>query len=296
MTAEIRPPSSVVCPLIDSHCHLDFPDFAGDLDGVVARARTAGVARMVTISTRISRHAEVLAIAERFPDVYCSVGTHPHHAHDELDIDVDELVARTHHGKVVAIGEAGLDYHYDFSPREAQARGFRNHIAAARATGLPLVIHSREADEDTASILEQETAKGAFPAVLHCFTGGRDLARRAIALGCYISFTGILTFKGSHELRAIAERLPGERVLVETDAPYLAPGRHRGRRNEPGFVVETARVLAETRGVPLEAVARETTENFFRLFTKVARPAEIAADPAACARQPAGAGRQAPRA
>src|SRR5262249_52771735 len=164
--------------LIDSHCHLDFPDFSGELDAVVGRARAAGIARIVTISTRIKRHAEVLAIAERFPEVYCSAGTHPHHAHEELDIGVDELIARTRHPKVVAIGEAGLDYHYDHSPREAQERGFRNHIAAARATGLPLVIHAREADDDMARILEQETAKGAFPAVLHCFTGGPDLARR----------------------------------------------------------------------------------------------------------------------
>jgi TatD DNase family protein len=216
----------------------------------------------------------VLAIAERFADVYCSVGTHPHYAHEELDIDVDELIARTRHRKVVAIGEAGLDYHYDFSPREAQARGLRNHIAAARATGLPLVVHSREADQDMAQILEEETVKGAFPAVLHCFTGGRDLAQRAIALDLYISFTGILTFKNSHELRAIAKSLPAERIFVETDAPYLAPGRHRGRRNEPALVVETAQVLAETRGLSLDEIARQTSENFFRLFMKVSRPAE----------------------
>jgi TatD DNase family protein len=263
--------------LIDSHCHLDFPDFAADLDGVVTRARAAGIARMVTISTRIKKHAEVLAIAERFPDVYCSVGTHPHHADQELDIAVDELIARTRHPKVVAIGEAGLDYHYDNSPREAQARGFRNHIAAARATGLPLVIHSRDADADMASILEDETGKGAFPAVLHCFTGGRDLAQRAIALGLSISFTGILTFKRSDELRAIARELPAERILVETDAPYLAPGPYRGKRNEPAYVVETAKVLAETRGLSPEEIARQTTENFFRLFGKVSRVAVAAA-------------------
>jgi TatD DNase family protein len=255
--------------LIDSHCHLDFPDFAGELDGIVGRAREAGIARMVTISTRVKRHAEVLAIAERFPDVFCSVGTHPHHAHEELDIGVDELVARARHPKVVAIGEAGLDYHYDHSPREAQERGFRNHIASARVTGLPLVIHSREADEDMARILEEETAKGAFPAVLHCYTGGAELARRAIALGLFISFTGILTFKKSDELRAIAQALPGDRILVETDAPYLAPGRYRGKRNEPAFVVETAGVLAETRAVSSDEIAQQTSENFFRLFRKV---------------------------
>jgi TatD DNase family protein len=263
--------------LIDSHCHLDFPDFADDLDGVVTRARAAGVARIVSISTRVMRHAELLAIAERFPDVYCSVGTHPHHADQELDIGVEELVARTRHPKVVAIGEAGLDYYYDKSPREAQARGFRNHIAAARATSLPLVIHSRDADADMAQMLEEETGKGAFPAVLHCFTGGADLAQRAIALGLFISFTGILTFKKSDDLRAIAKSLPADRILVETDAPYLAPGPHRGKRNEPASVVETAKVLAEARGLPPDEIARQTTENFFRLFGKVSRVAVAAA-------------------
>jgi TatD DNase family protein len=258
--------------LIDSHCHLDFPDFAGELDAVVARARDAGIARIVTISTRVKRHAEVLAIAERFPEVYCSVGTHPHHAHEELAVGVEDLIERTRHPRVVAIGEAGLDYHYDRSPREAQERGLRNHIAAARTTGLPLVIHSREADEDMARMLEEETAKGAFSAVLHCYTGGRELAQRAIELGLFISFTGILTFKKSDELRAIAQELPADRILVETDAPYLAPGRHRGKRNEPAFVIETASVLAETRAVSLEEIARQTSGNFFRLFRKVPRP------------------------
>src|SRR6202453_3401258 len=259
--------------LIDSHCHLDFPDFATELDAVVARARSAGIQRLVTISTRVARHDALLAIAERFPDVYCSVGTHPHYAHEELDVTAADLVERTRAAKVVAIGEAGLDYHYDNSPREAQERGFRTHIAAARETGLPLVIHTREADEDTARILEEETGQGAFPAVLHCFTGGPDLARRAIALGLFISFTGILTFKNSTALRAIAAELPPDRILVETDAPYLAPNPFRGKRNEPAYVAETAKVLAETRGVSLDEIARQTTENFFALFSKVPRPA-----------------------
>ncbi len=259
--------------LVDSHCHLDFPDFAGELDGVVARARAAGVGRIVTISTRIRQQEALLGIAGRFPDVYCSVGTHPHHAHEELDIDAEAIVARTRHPKVVALGEAGLDYHYNFSPRDAQERGFRNHIAAARETQLPLVIHTREADADAARILEEETGKGPFPAVLHCYTGGSELARRAIELGLYISFTGILTFKKSDDLRAIAASLPRERVLVETDAPYLAPGKFRGKRNEPAYVTETARVLAEVQGITPEDVARQTTENFFRLFSKVPREA-----------------------
>jgi TatD DNase family protein len=262
--------------LVDSHCHLDFPDFADELDAVVMRARAAGLARLVTISTRVRRFAGVLAIAERFPDVCCSVGTHPHYAHEELDVTVDELVAHAQHPKVVAIGEAGLDYHYDNSPRDAQERGFHSHIAAARATGLPLVIHSREADADTARILEEETGQGAFPAVLHCFTGGADLARRAVALGGYVSFSGILTFKNSIALRAVAAELPADRILVETDAPYLAPNPFRGKRNEPAYVVETAKILADTRGVSFEAIARQTSENFFRLFNKV--PPSISAE------------------
>jgi TatD DNase family protein len=263
--------------LVDSHCHLDFPDFKDEVEAIVARAHAAGVGRLVTISTRIKKHGDVLAIAERFPDVYCSVGTHPHNAHEELDICVAELVARTRHPKVVALGEAGLDDHYNYSPRDAQERGFRNHIAAARETRLPLVIHSRDADADMARILEEETGKGAFPAVLHCFTAGPDLAQRAIALGLCISFTGILTFKKSDDLRAIAASLPADRILVETDAPYLAPGRFRGKRNEPSYVVETAKVLAEARGVSFDEIARQTTENFFRLFAKVPRPTAAAA-------------------
>jgi TatD DNase family protein len=258
--------------LVDSHCHLDFPDFGGELDAIVDRARAAGVGRIVTISTRIKRHNDLIAIAERYDDVFCSVGTHPHQAHEELDIAVDEIVRTTEHPKVVAIGEAGLDYFYDYSPRDAQEQGFRNHVAAARATGLPLVIHSRNADDDMARILEEEMGKGAFKAILHCFTGSRALAERAIALGLSISFTGIVTFKKSDELRAIAAALPSDRILVETDAPYLAPGRYRGKRNEPSYVTETAKVLAETRGVSTDELARQTTDNFFRLFSKTPRP------------------------
>jgi TatD DNase family protein len=263
--------------LVDSHCHLDFPDFASELDAVLARAEAAGVGRLVTISTRVRRHADLIAIAERFPAVCCSVGTHPHHAHEELDITAADLVERTRHPKVVAIGEAGLDYHYDFSPRDAQEQGFRQHIAAARESGLPLVIHCREADDDMERILEEEMGKGAFTAVLHCFTGTRALAFTGIALGLSVSFTGILTFKKSDDLRAIAADLPADRILVETDAPYLAPGRFRGKRNEPAYVVETAKVLADVRGVSFDEIARQTTENFFRLFAKVPRAAAAAA-------------------
>jgi TatD DNase family protein len=263
--------------LVDSHCHLDLPDFAAELDAVVARADAAGVRHMVTISTRVRRHAQLLAIAERFANVTCSVGTHPHHAHEELDVTADELIARAQHPKVVAIGEAGLDYHYDNSPRAAQEQGFRTHIAAARATQLPLVIHAREADDDTARILEEEMGKGPFPAVLHCYTGGPDLARRAIALGLSISFTGIVTFKNSAALREIAKSLPADRFLVETDAPYLAPLPFRGKRNEPAYVTEVAKVLAEVRGATFEEICRQTTDNFFKLFAKAPRDAQAAA-------------------
>jgi TatD DNase family protein len=258
--------------LVDRHCHLDFPDFAAELPAVVARAGEAGVGLLVTISTRVRKQDDLLKIVDKFPNVFSSIGTHPHHAHEELDVTAEDLIARTTSPKVVAIGEAGLDYHYDSSPREAQAQGFRTHIAVARETGLPLVIHSREADDDMAAILEEETARGAFPFVLHCFTGGADLARRGVALGGYVSFSGILTFKNSQALRDIAASLPADRVLVETDAPYLAPVPYRGKRNEPSYVVETAKALAAARGVLPEDIATQTTANFFRLFSKVPQP------------------------
>ncbi|TPI38987.1 TatD family deoxyribonuclease [Mesorhizobium sp. B2-9-1] len=258
--------------LVDSHCHLDFPDFAEERTAIVARALAAGIGRMVTISTRVRRFQQVLEIAESFNEVYCSVGTHPHNAAEELDVTTDELVRLSGHSKVVAIGEAGLDYYYDKAPRDAQAQGFRTHIAAARRTGLPLVIHSRDADDDMAAILEDETGKGAFPFILHCFSSGRRLAEVGVALGGYVSFSGILTFKNSAELRAIAADVPRDRLLVETDAPYLAPVPHRGKRNEPAYVANTARVLAETIGVSEAEIADITTGNFFRLFTKMPRP------------------------
>ncbi len=258
--------------LVDSHCHLDFPDFAPDLEAIVARAADAGIGRMVTISTRVKRLDGLLAIAERFPNVYCSVGTHPHNADEEDGISPDELIELTNHPKVVALGEAGLDNFYDDGSPEAQERGFRAHIAAARATGLPLVIHTREADAACQRILEEEVAKGPFRAVLHCYTGGRELAMKAIELGLSISFTGILTFKKSESLRELAAELPADRIMVETDSPYLAPGKFRGKRNEPAYVVEVAKVLAETRGVSLDEISRQTSENFFRLFSKVPQP------------------------
>ncbi|MGP2492396.1 TatD family hydrolase [Mesorhizobium sp. PUT5] len=260
--------------LVDSHCHLDFPDFAEERQDIVARALAAGVGRMVTISTRVRKFQQVLEIAESFEEVYCSVGTHPHNAAEELDVTAAELVRLAAHPKVVAIGEAGLDYHYDYAPREAQAQGLRTHIAAARETGLPLVIHARSADEDMAAILEEETGKGAFPFILHCFSSGPRLAEVGVALGGHISFSGIITFKNSAELREIAARVPRERLLVETDAPYLAPVPHRGRRNEPAYVAETAKVLAATIGVSEQEVADITTQNVFRLFSKMPRPTQ----------------------
>ncbi len=253
--------------LIDSHCHLDFPDLAADHAGVLERARANGIGGMVTISTRVKRFDEIRAIAEQNPEVWCSVGTHPHQAHEELDIETADLVRLSAHPRCVAIGEVGLDYHYEGDPA-AQATGFRRHIAASRETGLPLVIHSRDADEDTAAILEDETGKGAFPFVLHCFSAGVDLARRGLALGGYISFSGILTFKNAAVIQEVAQMAPADRILVETDAPYLAPIPYRGKSNEPSYVRHTAQKLADLRGVSLEAIGDTTTTNFFRLFSK----------------------------
>ena len=257
--------------LIDTHCHLDFPDFEAERDDIVARAHAAGVKQMITISTRVRKFPTILAIAEKYPSVFCSVGTHPHNADEELDIPVSELIALSKHPRVVAIGEAGLDYFYDNAPRDAQAIGLRNHIAAARETGLPLVIHSRSADEDMAAILTEETGKGAFPFLLHCFSSGPQLARVGVELGGYVSFSGILTFPKSEELREIAKTVPLTRMLVETDAPYLAPKPYRGKRNEPAYVAHTAAVLAETVGVGEDEIARITTENAFRIFSKMPR-------------------------
>lgn len=255
--------------LVDHHCHLDVTEFDASRDAIVERARATGVGILVSISMRIRRFDKLLAIAERYPNVYCTVGTHPHCAHEELDIPVSEIVRLSAHPKVVGIGEAGLDYHYDNSPRDAQAQGFRAHIAAARETGLPLVIHTREADEATISILETEMAAGPFKAVLHCYTGGAELARRGVEMGLYVSFSGVLTFKAADALRAIAAEVPLDRLLVETDAPFLAPVPMRGKVNEPAFVVHTAAALAKVRGLSSADVARITTENFHRLYSKV---------------------------
>ena len=261
--------------LVDSHCHLDYPALAKDRDGVLARARGAGVARMVNISTTKTDFPAVLATAESCGDVYATVGAHPHHVtEDGQDFTTEELVAHAGHPKVVGIGETGLDYFYEHAPRDAQQQSFRNHLRAARATGLPVIVHTRDAEEDTARILCEESAtQGAHPltGVLHCFSSRRVMAEDALALGFYISLSGILTFKKSQDLRDIARDVPLDRLLVETDAPFLSPEPLRGRICEPASVVHTARVLADVKGITPEKIAEATTENFFRLFGKVAR-------------------------
>ncbi len=255
--------------LIDSHCHLDFPDFDEERDAVVQRARDAGVGRLVTISTRVSRFEAVRAIAERYEDVFFTVGTHPSQAAAEPDVPAAELVDLARHPKCVAIGEAGLDYHYDEVPRPIAEQVFRTHIAAARNSGLPLVIHARDADDHMAAILRDEMGQGAFQAVLHCFTGSRALAETGVELGLSISFSGVITFKGSTELRAIARSIPLDRILVETDAPFLAPAPLRGKRNEPAYVSHTAAVLADVKQIEPASLAQATTANVLRLFAKM---------------------------
>jgi len=255
--------------LIDSHCHLDFPELAEDRAGVLARAKAAGVEKMITISTRVANYDTYRAIAEENDNVWFTVGTHPHQAHEEPDTSVEQLVELANHPRCVGIGEAGLDYHYDKSPRDVAERVFRTHIAAARETGLPLVIHSRDADDDMARILTDEMGKGAFKALLHCFTSGRALAMTGVELGLTVSCSGVITFKNSEELRSIVRDVPMNRLLVETDAPFLAPVPHRGKRNEPAFVAATAAVLAKTKELPLEEIIARTRENTLILFSKI---------------------------
>ena len=255
--------------LIDSHCHLDFPDFAAERDAIVARAVAAGVGRMITICTHVAKFAQVAAVAEAYPNVWCTVGTHPHNAHLEPDTSVAALVELAAHPRCVGIGEAGLDYHYDRSPRDVAERVFRTHCAAARETGLPLVIHSRDADADMARILQDEMGQGPFKALLHCFTSSRRLAEAGLEMGLSISFSGVVTFKTSEDLRDIARDTPLDRILVETDAPYLAPVPMRGKRNEPAFAAHTARVLAQVKGCAEAEFAAATTRNVLALFTKM---------------------------
>lgn len=256
--------------LIDSHCHLDFPDLQSRLPEVLAHAAEAGIGRMVTIATHVARFETYRALAEAHQNVFFTVGTHPHNAAQEPDVPASRLVALSAHPRCIAIGEAGLDYHYDKSPRDVQRRVFRTHIAAARETGLPLVIHARNADEDMIEILSDEMGRGRFGAVLHCFSSGETLARIGVELGFYVSFSGILTFKNSEDIRRIAAQVPKDRLLVETDAPYLAPVPYRGKTNEPAYVAHTARTLAEVVGATEAELAEITTGNFYRLFSKAA--------------------------
>ncbi|MBN9557557.1 MAG: TatD family hydrolase [Alphaproteobacteria bacterium] len=258
--------------LVDSHCHLDFPEFAPELDAVVDRARAAGVGLCVSIGTTLDGFPRVQAVAERFDSVWCSVGIHPHEAEKEPLEDAQALIALAQGPKVVGIGETGLDYFYEHSPRAAQQKNFRLHIAAARELGLPLIVHTRDAEDDTIEILRDEMEQGAFTGLIHCFTGTKKLADAALELGFCISVSGIATFKKSEELRAVIREVPLERLLVETDAPFLAPVPHRGKRNEPAFVAHTADVLAGLKGVAREDLAAQTTQNFFSLFRKVKRP------------------------
>lgn len=258
--------------LVDSHCHLDFDVFDEDRSETIQRARDAGVAAMVTICTKVTKFEEICAIAETDDNIWCSVGIHPHQAEEEPVLTVEDLVSRAAHPKVIAIGETGLDYYYDNSPRELQETSFRTHIAASRETGLPLIVHTRDADEDMAEILEDEMEKGAFPGVLHCFSSGRRLAERALNIGFYISLSGIVTFKNAQGLRDIVKDVPVDRILVETDAPFLAPIPNRGKRNEPAFVADTAARVAELKAMDNQALSAASTENFFRLFSKAKRP------------------------
>ncbi|MGV6872481.1 TatD family hydrolase [Pseudochelatococcus sp. B33] len=252
--------------LVDSHCHLDY--FARELDAVLARAAAAGVGQVVTISTRVREAATYRAIAEAHSGVFFSIGTHPMQAKDEPDVTIEEILAHTGHPRCIAVGESGLDYFYERESAEVQRAVFLRHIEAARVTGLPLVIHARNADDDMIAILSEEMAKGRFTAVLHCFSSGPALAEVGVRLGLYVSFSGIITFKKSEELREIAKSVPVDRLLVETDAPYLAPLPYRGKRNEPAYVAHTAKALAEVRGLSEQALAQQTTENFRRLFGK----------------------------
>jgi TatD DNase family protein len=255
--------------LVDSHCHLDVPDFAADREAVIARARAAGVRTMLTIGTRLGEFLGVRAIAEADDDIWCSVGAHPHDAAEHTELLPNQLIAVAAHDKVIGIGETGLDFHYDLSPRFVQEKLFRVHLAASRATGLPLIIHARDADDEIARILDEEQPP---PGLLHCFSGGRGLAKTALKLGFFISISGIVTFKNAEELRKIVRDLPLDRLLVETDSPYLAPVPYRGKRNEPAFVAATAAAVAGLKAVEPEALATATTANFFRLFTKAKAP------------------------
>lgn len=254
--------------MIDSHCHLNYKGLIEERDAVISRAREAGISGMLNISTREREWADIIAVAESHADIWASVGIHPHEADAHVDVDTEKLIAAAQHPKVIGIGETGFDYYYDHSDRAQQQASFRAHIAASRETGLPLIVHTRDAEEDTLSILRQEMGKGAFPGLIHCFTASGAFADAVLELGFSISISGIVTFKNARELQEVAARLPSSSLLIETDAPFLAPVPHRGKTCEPAFVADTARFLATLRGVPLEELTATTTANFYALFTK----------------------------
>jgi TatD DNase family protein len=257
--------------LIDSHVNLHAPQFDADRAEVIARARAAGVGLMVNISDRVSNFAAVRALADE-PDIWCTVGTHPHEAKENPELSAQALAALADDPRVVGIGECGLDFHYDLSPRDIQTRVFRSHIEAARRTGLPLVVHSREADDAMGEILEDEYARGPFRLLMHCYTSGAALAQRAAAMGAWFSVSGIATFKAAEDVRAVIRDMPADRIIVETDCPYLAPVPHRGRRNEPAYVGHVLAKLAEVRGWTMDEAERRTTDAFFALFDRIPRP------------------------
>jgi len=259
--------------LVDSHCHLDFPAFADDFPAMLERARAAGVQTLQTISTRLATVDTILDVASRDPDIWCSVGLHPHEAATEEDVSPDRIVALSDHPDVIGVGETGLDYYYEHSPRERQQESFRNHIEASRRTGLPLIVHARDADDDIVAVLREEYEAGPFPGLIHCFTAGPELARAALDIGFLISISGIVTFKKAENVHAAAREVPLDRLLVETDSPFLAPVPHRGKRCEPAFVARTAAAIAELRRIDPSCLAEATTDNFFRLFSKAKRPA-----------------------
>ena len=261
--------------LVDSHCHLNSPSMEDDVMNIVARAKQSGVSLMLTICTKMDEFSEVNTIASSFDDVYCSVGVHPHEAKDHRELEIRDLIGCVNHPKVIGVGETGLDFHYDNSPRQEQIDLFRIHCSAALKTGLPLIVHSRGAEEETAAILSEASAEGELCGVIHCFTGGTQLAREVLDLGFYISLSGIVTFPSASELRNVAQSIPLNRLLVETDAPYLAPVPMRGRSNEPAFVTYTAKSISELLGISFQDIEKNTTQNFFRLFSKALPPKEI---------------------
>lgn len=261
--------------IVDSHCHLNYDSMMKDMDGVMSRAKESGVETMLAINARLSEYGDIVAIAEAYDNVFATVGSHPHEAEKEPNVQAEDLIEKSQHKKVIGIGESGLDFFYEYAPRVLQEENFRAHITAARETGLPLIVHAREADDACLSILRDEMGKGAYPAVIHCFTASRAFALASLDLGFYISISGIVTFKSAKDLQETAKIIPMDRLLIETDAPYLAPVPKRGKPNEPSYVKYTAEFMSNLLDVPYEELAKSTTDNFYNLFTKATRPNKI---------------------